>query len=173
MQERDGNQDPGSKAHKIDAVFITHWHPDHCFGLRILLEPGVASDKNPRFDHNADFNLTVFDQSFDFVVARSIWTHASKAQIGTMLDGFVSTAHRSGLLLTSYMRPSILRRDYKGTEWIGRSHESDLGGIMVRHSLLWIRNACRRRGLVVEELTNKEFNFGRQTWLQIRQGAAP
>jgi hypothetical protein len=56
-------------------------------GIRILLEPDLAVDKNPRFDYNADFNLNVFDQSFDFVVSRSIWTHASNRQIDTMLDG--------------------------------------------------------------------------------------
>jgi hypothetical protein len=58
-------------------------------GLSSLLEPGLAEAKRPRFDHNADFNLTVFGERFDFVLARSIWTHASKTQIETMLDGIV------------------------------------------------------------------------------------
>lgn len=25
---------------EIEAVFITHWHPDHCFGLRLLMQCG-------------------------------------------------------------------------------------------------------------------------------------
>jgi len=25
---------------EIDALFITHWHPDHCFGLRLLMQYG-------------------------------------------------------------------------------------------------------------------------------------
>src|SRR5262245_38683866 len=56
-------------------------------GIRILLEPGLADLKKPRFDHNADFDFTVFKEKFDFLVARSIWSHASKQQIQTMLDG--------------------------------------------------------------------------------------
>lgn len=29
-----------NKIEEIDAVFITHWHPDHCFGLRLLMQYG-------------------------------------------------------------------------------------------------------------------------------------
>ncbi|NLX05336.1 MAG: MBL fold metallo-hydrolase [Phycisphaerae bacterium] len=27
---------------RIDALFLTHWHPDHCFGLRLLMESGYG-----------------------------------------------------------------------------------------------------------------------------------
>ena len=55
------------------------------------------------------------------VLARSIWTHASKEQIERMLASFASVAPSDGLLLTSY-RPAraLLRGDYAGDTWVGR-----------------------------------------------------
>ena len=137
-------------------------------GLRLLLEPGLAELKKPSFDHNADFDFTVFQQAFDVFVARSVWTHAAKPQIQKMLDGFLSTASPRGLFLTSYVRPSLIRRDYQGTGWIGRSHESDVPGT-VRHKRSWIRAECAKRHLDVKEIKGKAYNFSNQTWLCIKR----
>lgn len=138
-------------------------------GREILLERGLEELKRPRFDNNSDFDFTVFGEKFDFFVARSVWTHASKQQIRTMLDGFTSAASAEGIFLTSYLRASLLKRDdYQGTSWIGRSHESDAPGL-VRHSLRWIQAECTGRGLVADEIQAKELNFGGQTWLRIRR----
>ena len=137
-------------------------------GTRVLLEPGLADLKQPRFDHNADFDFTGFGEMFDFFVARSIWTHASKPQIQTMLDGFVQTSKEQAVFLASYLKPTLFKKDYKGTAWIGRSHESDEPGIVV-HRLGWIQSECANRGLVAEEIKDKAYNFGNQTWIRIRK----
>jgi SAM-dependent methyltransferase len=140
-------------------------------GLRVLLEPGLAEAKGPRFDTNSSFDLTVFDTTFDFVVARSIWTHASKAHIETMLDGFLKVANPEAVFLTSYLPASIFKGDYKGGNWVGISHESKTAG-MVRHRFKWIRTACDVRGLSAVELTARPLNFGNQTWIRITQRSA-
>lgn len=136
-------------------------------GIRILLEPGLAELKRPQFDDNAEFDLAVFKERFDFCVARSIWTHASKDQIRTMLDGFVSTSSTDGIFLASYKRARLFKPDYTGTQWVGRSHETDVAGA-VRHSLRWIHAECAERGLVAEPIKGKAYNFGDQTWLRIK-----
>jgi SAM-dependent methyltransferase len=140
-------------------------------GLRILLEPGLANLKKPAFAHNADFDFTAFGETFDFFVARSIWTHASKPQIQIMLDGFVKTARGGATFLTSYRPSTLFGHDYAGEGWVGRSHHSDTPG-MVRHSLGWIRSECAQRGLRAEEIKDKAFNFGDQTWLRIRHASS-
>ncbi len=106
-------------------------------GLGEILEPGIAEAKRPRFAHNDDWDFSGFGVEFDFVVARSIWTHASKAQIGSMLDSFAKSAAPGGKLLASYLPAGwhrawsgrtlrgLLARDYKGEGWVGRSHEQE------------------------------------------------
>lgn len=136
-------------------------------GMQSILEPGLMDLKRPRFDDNPDFDFSVFGQRFDFFMARSIWTHASKNQIRTMLDGFIRHSKPGGAFLTSYMRASWLRRDdYQEAKWVGRSHESDLPGI-VRHNVRWIQRECRKRGLFAEEIDEKTFRLGNQSWLKI------
>lgn len=139
-------------------------------GIEILLEPEEIRLKNPRFDSNQDFDFSVFNQKYDFFVARSIWTHTSKNQICTMLDGFCQTSSENGVFLASFIKASLLRPDYKGTRWVGRSHTSDEVGV-VAHSLGWIQRECEKRGLDVQEILDETLNFGNQTWLKItRQG---
>lgn len=139
-------------------------------GRRILLEPGLEALKKPRFDHNADFNFSVFKEKFDFFVARSVWTHASKPQIQTMLDEFVRTANSGGVFITSYIKATLFKPDYKGTTWVGKSHESGTSGI-VCHSLRWIQAECAKRGLIVNEIKEEAYNFSNQTWLRIKKAS--
>lgn len=136
-------------------------------GLDVVLEPDLATLKQPRFDHNMAFDFAVFEETFDYFVARSIWTHASKQQIQTMLDAFLETAQPGSILLTSYIKATLFKKDYLGTNWVGRSHDSDDPGI-VHHSLKWIQSECAQRGLTAEEKKDDAYNFGNQTWLKIQ-----
>ncbi|MGP0103675.1 MAG: methyltransferase domain-containing protein [Solirubrobacteraceae bacterium] len=71
-------------------------------GLQELIEPEVVERAEAHFDFNDDFDFSVFGESFDFVVARSIWTHASKAQIGAMLASFAAASAPGGVFMASY-----------------------------------------------------------------------
>jgi SAM-dependent methyltransferase len=147
-------------------------------GLKHILEPGLAEAKQPQFAHNDDWDFSVFGIQFDFVIARSVWSHTSKAQMKTMLDSFERVAAPGAKMLCSYLptglrRPTrplrpfhvyLFARDYKGEEWVGRSHEQDEVGL-VNHSRRWIFNECGSRGLAVRELSHGEFN--KQRWLCI------
>lgn len=138
----------------------------HEAGIRVLLEPDLTTLKEPCFDHNDRFDFSVFQCKFDFVVGRSIWTHASKAQIETMLDSFLEVKTEHGVFLTSYIRPTLFNRDYQGSQWIGRSHQSQVSGIIC-HRLGWIKAACAKRGLRAVEIKGNPYNFGNQRWLRI------
>jgi SAM-dependent methyltransferase len=168
-------------------------------GVRNFLTKNLINVKRPRFAYNDDFDFTVFNAKFDFVIARSIWTHSARAHIQKMLDSFVKTKAQKGIFLTSYYPSGISRGynwgqsaaanvhkivetlrgkkrekgiglasgvfgNYRGSSWVGRSHESDLPGF-VRHSFQWICDECNGRGLAVREI--KEETIGGQIWLRI------
>jgi SAM-dependent methyltransferase len=71
-------------------------------GIEDLVEPDVVERADAHFDSNDEFDFAVFGERFDFVVARSIWTHSSKSQIGAMLGSFAATSSPTGVFLASY-----------------------------------------------------------------------
>ena len=135
-------------------------------GCDILLAPDLMETKKPRFDTNEDFDFSVFNVDFDFIVARSIWTHATKNQIKRMLDGFIAHSTPDGVFLTSVLLACDEggKEDYQGQYWVGKSHQSDKRGT-VAHSYEWIAGQCRNRSLFVKELTLAE--HGKQKWLLV------
>lgn len=136
-------------------------------GLEICIDSSVLSEKIPSFDNNADFDFGVFGTKFDLFVARSIWTHASKNDIAKMLDEFIEWRESGAKFITSYHRARIpILGEYHGTSWVGRSHESDEGGV-VWHSLRRIKGLCAERGLTVREFVDERFDFGTQRWLVV------
>lgn len=135
-------------------------------GITTILEPELLAAKRPRFDTNADFDTSVFGERFDFFIAYSIWTHASKQQILTTLASFLRDAQESGVFLTSYLPADADHPDYRGDRWYGTSHESDVPGC-IHHDLGWITAECGSRGLVVRELGQDKIHG--QFWLEIKR----
>jgi hypothetical protein len=146
-------------------------HPQRLYwGINIMLEKEVLEHRHPRFDRNPHFDTSVFGEKFDFFLAYSVWTHASKQQIRVMLDAFLRDSKQDGRFLTSCLPADAEHPEYLGETWIGTSHESDAAGV-VHHSLEWIEVECDRRGLVAQQLGYDKTH--RQFWLQIeRRGAA-
>lgn len=139
-------------------------------GMQEVIEAAEVERKRPRFDTNPDFDTGVFGTTFDYFLAYSIWTHASKTQIGRMLDGFLRDTAANGVFLTSVVPARRRRMDYTGDSWHGTSHECDVPGF-VRHSLSWIEAECRRRKLTLRTLGRDAIG---QTWLRIsRDGSTP
>jgi len=152
-------------------------------GIEKILEPYMLSEKKPSFDNKDTYDFSVFGKQFDFVFARSIWSHAPKKHIETMLDSFVNASHKGSIFLTSFhqaglqikkrklLNPknwfnihSYYNPDYTGDEWLGRSHLSDIPG-MVFHSFRWIQEQCDKRRLRVKILDQDI--FGSQVWVKI------
>jgi SAM-dependent methyltransferase len=133
-------------------------------GIKAMLEPQTYVEKRPRFDTNSMFDTSVFGEVFDYFLAYSIWTHASKSQILAMLDGFLRDSSPDGVFLTTFLPARWRQQDYQGECWVGTSHESDVSGC-IRHSLSWIKRECKRRELSVRVLGDDETHG--QSWLGI------
>ena len=138
------------------------------YGLRYLFSPAEHADKRPRFDYNAAFDTSVFNTRFNYFIARSIWTHASKPQLAASLDSFVRDAADSATFLASYFPARNAAEDYQGTAWVGTSHESDVPGV-IRHSLAWITEQCDQRDLTIEQIDGIDCDG--QSWLRVRKRA--
>ncbi len=136
------------------------------FGREYLFDEATWESRRPRIDHNAVFDTGVFGERFDVFFACSIWTHASKSQIETMLDGFLRDTVPSAKFLVSYLPAATVEDDYQGSTWVGTSHESTTPGV-IRHRLDWIRAECALRGLAFTELPGLDVDD--QLWLSIRR----
>jgi SAM-dependent methyltransferase len=173
-------------------------------GLQRLVEPDVVARAQARFASNDDFDFSVFGARFDFVIARSIWTHASKRQVAAMLASFAATSQPRGVFLASYYPASAafklgqrwprLERvvtklplaeaspllagvprvgrsaEYEGSGWVGRSHESDVPGVL-KHSLRWVAGEAARHGLRAQLMPYPVIHH--QYWLRISRCDAP
>lgn len=126
-------------------------------GIKHFLGPDLMRAKQPRFNFNAEFDFSVFGEKFDFVMARSIWTHASKSQIEQMLDSFCQNSTDDAVFLADFFPAALpIARDYGGAKW---------SGPMVAHSHRWIRKQCANRKLAVDKL--KEDRIPGHVWLRI------
>lgn len=133
-------------------------------GKDVIVGEAAIQTKRPRFDNNSDFDFSVFQKQMDFIIARSIWTHASPSQIEKMLDEFVIITPPSGTFLVSIKQPRWYQRQYSGDSWVGKSDTSQTSGI-VRYRFSWINRLCSQRRLVAKKLQTEHG----QTWIRIRK----
>lgn len=124
----------------------------------------LESEKAPQLETNDDFDFGVFGRKFDFVIAFSIWSHASKKQISRMLQQFAAGGNAHAKFIASFAPSDSGRPDYKGDSWVGRSHKSDKKGT-VAHSREWITQCASQNGLTVRFIDGlKTIN---QSWLVV------
>jgi hypothetical protein len=134
------------------------------YGLDHLFTPELLRAKQPQFDFNPNFDSSIFAAKFNYFLAGSIWTHASKLKIEATLESFLRDSIPTGVFLTSYLPALHPSEDYQGDRWVGTSHESDTPGV-IRHALPWITEQCQKRGLRVQEVPGEAFDG--QYWLRI------
>lgn len=136
-------------------------------GINNLLNPDLVKTKAPTFDNNQIFDASVFSTKFDYFLARSIWTHASKQQISKMLNEFNENTTEHGVFLTSYLKATTTVDDYNDSGWVGKSHVSNDAGI-VKHGFAWIENECKKKNLIIHEVNDNIFDLkNNQRWLKI------
>jgi hypothetical protein len=156
-------------------------------GLRYIIEPELVEYARPTFAYNDDFNLDVFGTTFDFVIARSIWSHTTKGQIEAMLDSFLQVSHPGSLLVASYLPASPLPdpireplyagmrkipklvttlRRVRGRRLAPGDYQGDeWAAALVGHRRKWLHDQCSRRDLGLTELA--EYRWGSQVWARI------
>lgn len=118
--------DIGCGSLRAGRLLIPYLQRGHYHGLdpdRSLVLQGVKNEvgddllklRGPVFVHNADFKLDQIQQPFDFILANSIFSHASREQILLCLRLVAETLDGNGVFLASYY-PG--KESYAGKAWV-------------------------------------------------------
>lgn len=162
--------DIGAGSLRVGWWFLHYIEPSNYYAIepvKVRIDTGarlLGVDDDINIYYNDDFEFPGVE--FDFVIARSIWTHASKWMISKMLDEFVENSAPGAKFLTSVIPARSEREDYKGDEWIGTRDEPG----MIQHRLQWIEDECEKKGLSLGVIRRQLFG---QTWLLIGKPSAP
>jgi SAM-dependent methyltransferase len=129
-------------------------------GLRHAIGPEIAAEKRPRFDHGGEFDFSVFGVKFDFVVARSVFSHASPRMIRCALESFRDNSSDDGLMLASYKQ---IQRGDEGVDVV------DISGVgnewdWRRYRPTYLHEMARECGLWADDYDKK---FNGQIWLRV------
>lgn len=81
-----------------------HWLIDD--GIKYELGQNATVIKKPRFSYNSDFDATIFDEEFDFVMAQSIVTHSGPTMTRALFRSVSKSIKQDGVFLLSYKRGS-------------------------------------------------------------------
>lgn len=93
--------------------------------------------------YNDDFGLDVFATRFDYIVVSSVFSHAPKWAIEKVVN---QAGEMKSTIVGTYLPTQKESEDYKGDKWIGKSHESNVKGV-VKHSETWIKELFKKNNM--------------------------
>lgn len=107
-------------------LFIPYLLPNRYFAIepeQWLIEEGIKNEigksmveiKKPMFSDDSNFNFTVFNQKFDFILAQSIFSHASQAQISRCLSEARKVMKPTSIFAATFMEGG---KNYEGDKWV-------------------------------------------------------
>ena len=118
--------DVGCGSLRAGRLFIPYLLSGHYYGIEPqewLIEEGIKNElgreilqvKKPVFSHDSNFNCLNFNQKFDFVMAQSIFSHASRPQIQECLFNVAKCLQPNGVVAATFVKGNT---DYEGEVWV-------------------------------------------------------
>lgn len=84
-------------------------------GIEQELGEDILRVKKPVFSYTSDFDCGVFEREFDYILAQSIFSHATQQQVRTCVSEAGRVMKPSSLFLATFI---VGDRDYSGDEWV-------------------------------------------------------
>ena len=84
-------------------------------GIRNELGRDILEIKKPVFSNDDDFTLSIFNRKFDYILAHSIFSHASEQQIRKCLSEARKVMTPTSLFIATFAKG---RENYFGNEWV-------------------------------------------------------
>jgi SAM-dependent methyltransferase len=117
--------DIGCGSLRVGRLLMVYLLPGHYYGVEphrwaidVMLEEEVGreflSKRKPVLSDDSGFNLSAFGREFDFILAHSIFTHATQAQVRKCLNEVAKALKPMGIFAATY---SAGESDYGGNEW--------------------------------------------------------
>jgi hypothetical protein len=161
---REGNTllDIGCGSLRAGKLFLIYLLPDRYFGIepeQWLVEEGIQRElgrelverRRPRFLFDGNFSCTSFGVPFDYIIAQSIFSHASLAQIRRCLSQARASMKDTSLFAASFVEGN---HDYSGDRWVYPD--------TIRYRAATIERLAAEAGLASRRLD--WFHIGGQTW---------
>jgi len=145
LREHHSLLDIGCGSLRAGRLFIQYLLPGRYNGVEPenwLIESAVRDEvgsdliqlKKPTFIHGSDFNFDAFGKSFDFLLAHSIFSHASAESIRRCLASARRVMHDRSLFAATFVEGET---DYSGDQWT----------LWAEYTFSFIENAARQAGL--------------------------
>jgi SAM-dependent methyltransferase len=83
--------------------------------VREELGKEILRIKKPRFSHNDDFNFNVFEESFDFIVLQSIFSHCGDDLIRKGLESCRQVVKNNGIVAATFIHGD---KNFQGKGWV-------------------------------------------------------
>jgi hypothetical protein len=154
--------DIGCGSLRAGKLFLIYLLPDRYFGIepeQWLVAEGIERElgrefvdrKRPRFLFDRNFSCTAFGVPFDYIIAQSIFSHASLAQIRRCLSQARAAMKDTSLFAASFVEGD---GDYAGDNWVYPD--------TIRYRAATIERVAAEAGLASRRLD--WFHIGGQAW---------
>ena len=126
LREHHSLLDIGCGSLRAGKLFIPYLRPRRYFGIepeKWLVEEGIEKElgkdiigiKKPAFDYNRNYNLSVFDTEFDYLVAQSIFSHAPSCQISKCFNEAAKVMKTTSIFTATYVKGDS---NHTGDKWL-------------------------------------------------------
>jgi len=133
-------------------LFIPYLLPGRYYGIepfQWLVEEGIKNElgndiiliKRPVFNNNNEFILSIFNRKFDFILAQSIFSHASQRQIRRCLSEAGKVMKPTSFFVATFVEGE---ENYAGDEWVYPG--------FVTYTLDFIKIMFENNGLICESI---------------------
>jgi cyclopropane fatty-acyl-phospholipid synthase-like methyltransferase len=126
LRERHTLLDIGCGSLRAGRLFLTYLQPGNYYGLepeKWVLEEGIREMlgqeiialRRPTFSHDRNFTLTEFGRDFDYLLAQSIFSHTSVAQLHRCFAQAREVVGPRSKFFATFIPGDA---DYDGDEWV-------------------------------------------------------
>ena len=126
LRENHSMLDIGCGSLRGGRLFISYLLPNKYCGVepeKWVVEKAIQNEigqdliniKKPRFYHSDDLNLSTFGESFDFILAQGVFTHAPAIDIKKCLNNASMVMKKDAIFAANYF---IGEEDYKEDKWL-------------------------------------------------------